>query len=521
MKANLVFGSIAVVFSSLAAPLRAEKGGELLGHKVMLVAANVTFRTAPSADASVGKNTTGGYLVVTVDGVEGDWVRLKKNWVRRDEVVPVEAAFDFFSGQIERQPTAFAYASRSSARLKRREFEGALEDANEAVQRDPNLPCGYIARARVKLANAELDEPLGDYEKALTLDPKLKVALSGREIIHQMLRDQYADLANPKAALAPAGGKDDLPSEDRRLTAVRLFERALSTGEKGDHRQAIAELDEAVRLAPELRTATFFSRRSDHFVMLEEYEKAKADLQQAISLEPNNADHYSSLANACSMQDDLDGAIANLERAYEICKPGAGKISGYLPGEGPWMQARSALIDAYVERANNRSTNGDSEGATADFDRAVELDPESAQTFIQRSVFLALQGKYEQAFKDCDAAIRLEPGSVYALCSRGAVYQTKGDMAKAIDAFNQVVILFPQKAYPLSVRALAWKELGDLAKALDDINQAISVEPENGFWYTHRAEILRELKRDDEAAADLKKAEELFPQMVRRPTEGQ
>ena len=79
------------------------------------------------------------------------------------------------------------------------------------------------------------------------------------------------------------------------------------------------------------------------------------------------------------------------------------------------IKARDELVGAYIERANKRSMNGDPRGATADFDRAMELNPESAQTHISRALFLAQQGKYEQAFKDCDAAGRLEPDSAYAV----------------------------------------------------------------------------------------------------------
>ena len=188
MKASLVFWSVAVVFSSLAAPLDVEGAGELLGRKVMLAAADVTFRTAPSPDASVGENSTGGDADSTVDAVDGDWVRLGKNWVRRNDVVPLEAAVEFFSKQIERRPTAFAYASRSHARSERSQFADAMDDANEAVKRDPNLPLGYIVRARANMLDAKLDESLQDYEKALTLNPKLTAALIGRGLVEKLLR---------------------------------------------------------------------------------------------------------------------------------------------------------------------------------------------------------------------------------------------------------------------------------------------------------------------------------------------
>ena len=93
-------------------------------------------------------------------------------------------------------------------------------------------------------------------------------------------------------------------------------------------------------------------------------------------------------------------------------------------------------------------------------------------------------------------------------------------MPNAIDTFSRAVILFPQEAAPLSARADAWGQLGDFAKALDDINRAIALEPESAFWYAHRARILRALKRDDEAAADFEKAEELAKRMVGGPTDG-
>ncbi|HVW38530.1 MAG TPA: tetratricopeptide repeat protein [Pirellulales bacterium] len=513
----------ATVSTALAAlpESAADKRPEIAaGSRVMLSAADVMFRSRPSPDAAIADSLMGRLFEMTVEAVEGDWLRIGAKWVRRSDTVPIEAAIEYFTRQIEQQPTPFAYASRAVARMEQPQFDEALADAEEAVRLDPKFAMGYVVRGGMHRLDANLDAALKDFDKALALEPKLAVARLGRDGARRVLLLSFASLADPRAAGIAESDVKKLPDEDRRVMAARLFDRATHRGFKGEHRQAIADLEEAVRLAPELRSAGFFSNRGGHYLKLGEYKKAAADLREAIEREPEIAEHYESLGAACEQQQDWDGAIEHYSRAYEILKAAAERQQPAADDEllidDPSFFAEMALdelLDAYFSRAEERLTNGDEAGATADYNCAVELAPKSPLVRISRAMFLAEAGKYDEALKDCDVASELDPTSSDGLCGRGAVHLAKGDFVSAMNAFNRAATLFPQAAEPLAARADAWIEMGELSKALDDLNQAIVIDPDNPLWYVDRAKIFRELKRGAEAAADEKKARELFDKL--------
>lgn len=491
------------------------------GRQVMLRVADVAFHEGPSPDAAVSDNPMGGKLSFAVQAVDGDWLRIGGKWVRRSDAVPIETAVEFLSSQIEQQPMPFAYASRAWARIEQAQFDEAFADAEEAIRLDPNFALGYAVRGAIHHIRAHSDAALEDFDTALALDPKLSVVRFGRISERNVLLQLFANLAESRGDNVAELDAEKLPDDDRRLTAARLFDRAVYKGTRGEHREAIVDLEEAVRLAPELRKAGFFTNRGHQYLMLREYEKATADIREALSREPENAEHYESLGSVCEMQDDWDGAIEHYSRAYEMYKmavaerkqPAASDEMFLDPSELADM-VLDVLLYAYFERAEKRLANSDAAGAAADYNRAVELAPKSPSIRISRAMFLAEMGQFDEALKDCDAATELDPSSSNGLCGRGSVYLAKGDVVKAMDTFNEATGLFPRSAEPFDARADAWIEMGEFGRALDDLSQAITLDPDNPIRYAERATIFRELKRGEEAAADEKKAQELFGKLT-------
>ena len=77
------------------------------------------------------------------------------------------------------------------------------------------------------------------------------------------------------------------------------------------------------------------------------------------------------------------------------------------------------LAGLHVNRANAYDANGDMDSALKDYNRAIELAPDSASIYYNRAVLFVSQKDYDSALKDYDSAIRLNPGYVAALYNRG------------------------------------------------------------------------------------------------------
>ena len=124
----------------------------------------------PGVELRVGNRVVGVATpsqMLTVTKESGDWLWVGRGWLLRDDVVPAEEAQAFFTAEIEREPSAFAYASRSRAWFQTEHFDQALADAEAALRLDPQSAVGFKCRGRVRLAQGDLQGAIDDLNTAL------------------------------------------------------------------------------------------------------------------------------------------------------------------------------------------------------------------------------------------------------------------------------------------------------------------------------------------------------------------
>jgi tetratricopeptide (TPR) repeat protein len=95
----------------------------------------------------------------------------------------------------------------------------------------------------------------------------------------------------------------------------------------------------------------------------------------------------------------------------------------------------------FVKRGHIFLQKGDWDRAVQDFADAIRLEPDNPTTFHHRALGYERKGDYDRAIQDYDQAIRLNPRDIFAQAAlhivRGAAYATKGDYDQAILNFEQ------------------------------------------------------------------------------------
>ena len=78
-----------------------------------------------------------------------------------------------------------------------------------------------------------------------------------------------------------------------------------------------------------------------------------------------------------------------------------------------WL-ANGGYIRLYLERAAARSTLFRNDEALADYDRAIQFDPDNASVYLGRCGAKSEFGRHEEAISDYDQAVHLDPDTAPA-----------------------------------------------------------------------------------------------------------
>ncbi len=102
-------------------------------------------------------------------------------------------------------------------------------------------------------------------------------------------------------------------------------------------------------------------------------------------------------------------------------------------------------VEAYSNRGFSRAMLDDLTGAIKDFDRAIELDPNSADAYNARGNVNAMAGKPAQSIRDFNRAIRCNRNFADAYYNRAIGRHDLGDRSGAKVDFHQAAKLFQQQ----------------------------------------------------------------------------
>ena len=150
--------------------------------------------------------------------------------------------------------------------------------------------------------------------------------------------------------------------------------------------------------------------------------QAVADLDQAIRLRPDDASAHAGRARARLGMRDVAGAIDDYNEAVRLTPETA---------------------SLYVGRGHARFVKGDTSAAIADFTEALRLNPNSPSTLNRRGLAYRRSGDLARAIDDYTAAIALNPVYALAYNNRGYVYEAQGRKQDAIADLQAALLLDP------------------------------------------------------------------------------
>jgi DNA-binding winged helix-turn-helix (wHTH) protein/TolB-like protein/Flp pilus assembly protein TadD len=198
-----------------------------------------------------------------------------------------------------------------------------------------------------------------------------------------------------------------------------------------------------------LRGRYFFDKRDP-----QNYQKAIAEFERAIALDPNYALAYSGLADAYGVTVNLNEPLHTINQKARLNAQKA-------------LELDETLAEAHTSVAClKRAQDWDWEGSEKHFKRAIELDPNYVNARQWYALLLITLGRVDEAITQIEKARELEPLSKVVLLNAYQVYVSRKDPNVLWDIVQRILALEDSEANRLRLLTQFYERIGNYHKAI-------------------------------------------------------
>ncbi len=186
-----------------------------------------------------------------------------------------------------------------------------------------------------------------------------------------------------------------------------------------------------------------------------QFELSITQFKKALSIEPTRFTHYFNLASAYSGSGKHQKAIDTYIKAIEL-EP---KASAYANLGSTYLK---------INELNN---------ALIALEKAVDLDPLSAEAQNNLGIVLGKLGDYNKAEEHHRQAIELMPELIPAYTNLGSIFLDQSKYQEALELYKKVIQLQPDYGEIYKFLGSTYDRIGDIDKALDCYKTYLNFHP--------------------------------------------
>ena len=257
---------------------------------------------------------------------------------------------------------------------------------------------------------------------------------------------------------------------------------------KDDIEGAIVAFSEALKIEPNNYDVLCY--RGQIYREMGRYKLSIQDLNKAIELNKNDSWAFSQRAETYEQLNEIDSSIEDYTFAISL------------------DPENSNIYIRNIGRLNHEQ--GFYKEAIVNFNKALELNPNDAYTYVLRGRSKSYLEDYQGGLQDCDIGLSIDSGLGFGYYERAQIKYYTQDYVGAIEDDMKAIELFPNYNDAYLNKALSKIELQDYYGAKTDIDKVIEL---NGSAYSYKmqGDINGYLKKYDEAITSYNKAVEIFP----------
>lgn len=269
--------------------------------------------------------------------------------------------------------------------------------------------------------------------------------------------------------------------------AQAMIAKSIDGYGKGDWKGA---LDGIAVLPEQTNNARLFVYRASLLLGLGRAREAGEDLEQALSLSPNNSDALALRSIIQVTHNQKTEALASAKKAVEADQGSATAFMAF----------------SYAQQANF-----DLKGALDSVQEATRVGPDNALAWARLSELWLSFGETKKAMSAAQRATSLDPNLARTQTVLGFAYLTEIKVDDAKTVFNKAIEL--DQTDPLARLGLGLAKIraGDLEGGSKEIEIAASLSPNNSLVRSYLGKAYYEEKREKQASEEYRIAKELDP----------
>ncbi len=177
--------------------------------------------------------------------------------------------------------------------------------------------------------------------------------------------------------------------------------------------------------------------------------------QEAIRIDPNYAQAYAGLASAY-IERDIWGGLGVGKSADQI----RATTLKALELDGELAEAHALLGEIHFQY------DWDWQGTEAEYKRAIQLNPNLADSYVRYAFFLQAMRRHQEALAAVHRAVELDPLSASNICDEGRILYRARQYENAVARYQRALELDPGFPPALSRIVEAYEQLGKFDEAL-------------------------------------------------------
>lgn len=269
--------------------------------------------------------------------------------------------------------------------------------------------------------------------------------------------------------------------EDKETQAAAWFGLGSAQSSQRHYSKAIIAFAKASRLGYS-HSAGLWLILGKFQAVLSHHESAIRSFDRALSLDAKNTEAYRGKVKSLFDLEKDEEALATLKSALEH-----GLIAAWI----------------FFGRAAAYQNMGLFEESLADYNQAIELDPNDEIILACRGMISCFLDRFEEGIADLNKAIELNPGSSEILGLRGFAYHLMDEHAMALADADRAIKLDSRNASAISLKGRILLLSGQYQEALVEYAAAIEIDPKKSNYFYGRALCYRALNKEPQARADL------------------